>query len=352
MGIASVASKIFKPIGRLFKSIGTTKVGVATKNIAGKIGSIFATKAGKIGLAAAGVGAIPAGSIFAYKKYYSGKTDNAPKNAEVGSIEIDFVHPKKVNNTEKPDTVKKEDKPADKTAVNNTEKPDTVKVEDKPADKTAVNNTEKPDTVKAEDKPADKTAVNNTEKPDAVKAEDKPADKKEVNNDEKPAESKEADKKDLVKSLDDAIGILNDVKGKLNNDTEKNDKVEKTEKNDKAEEAKETEETDKTAKNEEAKETEKPAETDKAEKDEKPKEAKDYTVVKGDCVWNIAKADLEKQNGTKPTNAQILKRTHEIMDINKEVSEDDKKSGYVALKWEPDNYHVMIRPGDKLKLTA
>lgn len=331
MGIASVASKIFKPIGRLFKSIGTTKVGVATKNIAGKIGSIFATKAGKIGLAAAGVGAIPAGSIFAYKKYYSGKTDNAPKNAEVGSIEIDFVHPKKVNNTEKPDTVKKEDKPADKTAVNNTEKPDTVK---------------------AEDKPADKTAVNNTEKPDAVKAEDKPADKKEVNNDEKPAESKEADKKDLVKSLDDAIGILNDVKGKLNNDTEKNDKVEKTEKNDKAEEAKETEETDKTAKNEEAKETEKPAETDKAEKDEKPKEAKDYTVVKGDCVWNIAKADLEKQNGTKPTNAQILKRTHEIMDINKEVSEDDKKSGYVALKWEPDNYHVMIRPGDKLKLTA
>ena len=331
MGIASVASKIFKPIGRLFKSIGTTKVGVATKNIAGKIGSIFATKAGKIGLAAAGVGAIPAGSIFAYKKYYSGKSDNAPKNAEVGSIEIDFVHPKKVNNTEKPDTVKKEDKPADKTAVNNTEKPDTVKVEDKPADK---------------------TAVNNTEKPDAVKAEDKPADKKEVNNDEKPAESKEADKKDLVKSLDDAIGILNDVKGKLNNDTEKNDKVEKTEKNDKAEEAKETEETDKTAKNEEAKETEKPAETDKAEKDEKPKEAKDYTVVKGDCVWNIAKADLEKQNGTKPTNAQILKRTHEIMDINKEVSEDDKKSGYVALKWEPDNYHVMIRPGDKLKLTA
>lgn len=310
MGIASVASKIFKPIGRLFKSIGTTKVGVATKNIAGKIGSIFATKAGKIGLAAAGVGAITAGSIFAYKKYYSGKTDNAPKNAEVGSIEIDFVHPKKVNNTEKPDTVKKEDKPADKTAVNN------------------------------------------TEKPDAVKAEDKPADKKEVNNDEKPAESKEADKKDLVKSLDDAIGILNDVKGKLNNDTEKNDKVEKTEKNDKAEEAKETEETDKTAKNEEAKETEKPAETDKAEKDEKPKEAKDYTVVKGDCVWNIAKADLEKQNGTKPTNAQILKRTHEIMDINKEVSEDDKKSGYVALKWEPDNYHVMIRPGDKLKLTA
>ena len=310
MGIASVASKIFKPIGRLFKSIGTTKVGVATKNIAGKIGSIFATKAGKIGLAAAGVGAIPAGSIFAYKKYYSGKTDNAPKNAEVGSIEIDFVHPKKVNNTEKPDTVKKEDKPADKTAVNN------------------------------------------TEKPDAVKAEDKPADKKEVNNDEKPAESKEADKKDLVKSLDEAIGILNDVKGKLNNDTEKNDKVEKTEKNDKAEEAKETEETDKTAKNDEAKETEKPAETDKAEKDEKPKEAKDYTVVKGDCVWNIAKADLEKQNGTKPTNAQILKRTHEIMDINKEVSEDDKKSGYVALKWEPDNYHVMIRPGDKLKLTA
>jgi hypothetical protein len=331
MGIASVASKIFKPIGRLFKSIGTTKVGVATKNIAGKIGSIFATKAGKIGLAAAGVGAITAGSIFAYKKYYSGKTDNAPKNAEVGSIEIDFVHPKKVNNTEKPDTVKKEDKPADKTAVNNTEKPDTVKVEDKPADKTEVNNTEKPDTVKAEDKPADK---------------------KEVNNDEKPAESKEADKKDLVKSLDDAIGILNDVKGKLNNDTEKNDKVEKTEKNDNAEEAKETEETDKTAKNEEAKETEKPAETDKAEKDEKPKEAKDYTVVKGDCVWNIAKADLEKQNGTKPTNAQILKRTHEIMDINKEVSEDDKKSGYVALKWEPDNYHVMIRPGDKLKLTA
>ncbi len=75
-----------------------------------------------------------------------------------------------------------------------------------------------------------------------------------------------------------------------------------------------------------------------------PKKGEDlYTVVKGDCVWNIAKAHLKDLNKDKadyePTNLEILNHTLELMEIN-------------GLKFESDGYHVMIRPEDKLKLAA
>lgn len=69
---------------------------------------------------------------------------------------------------------------------------------------------------------------------------------------------------------------------------------------------------------------------------------KDYTVKEGDCVWNIAKQHLKDMNpdpNYKPSNAEILKHTKELMELNQ-------------LEFEPDGYHVMIRPKDKLKLTA
>lgn len=65
-----------------------------------------------------------------------------------------------------------------------------------------------------------------------------------------------------------------------------------------------------------------------------------YTVKKGDCVWNIAKARLIKKNPDKtPTNAQILDLTLKLIEHNK-------------LKFEADNYHVKIFPDDKLKMIA
>ena len=69
---------------------------------------------------------------------------------------------------------------------------------------------------------------------------------------------------------------------------------------------------------------------------------KDYVVKKGDCVWNIAKQhlkDLSNDPNYKPTDAEILKHTKELMELNK-------------LQFEPDGYHVMIKPEDKLKLVA
>ncbi len=69
---------------------------------------------------------------------------------------------------------------------------------------------------------------------------------------------------------------------------------------------------------------------------------KDYIVKKGDCVWNIAKQhlkDLSNDPNYKPTDAEILKHTKELMELNQ-------------LEFEPDGYHVMIRPNDKLKLVA
>ena len=74
-----------------------------------------------------------------------------------------------------------------------------------------------------------------------------------------------------------------------------------------------------------------------------------YTVVKGDCVWNIAKARLKEINGTDPTDAEIQKEVYRIMDKNKDASSEN---GTIKLEWEPDHYHVMIRPGDKIDLSA
>ncbi len=70
--------------------------------------------------------------------------------------------------------------------------------------------------------------------------------------------------------------------------------------------------------------------------------SKDYEVKKGDCVWNIAKQHLKDLSGDpnyKPTNAEILKHTKELMKLNK-------------LEFEDDGYRVLIYPKDKLQLTA
>lgn len=58
-------------------------------------------------------------------------------------------------------------------------------------------------------------------------------------------------------------------------------------------------------------------------------------VKKGDNVWNIAKEDL----GGKASNADIAKRTEEIMKLNN-------------LEYANDKGLVIIKPGDQIKLNA
>ncbi len=68
----------------------------------------------------------------------------------------------------------------------------------------------------------------------------------------------------------------------------------------------------------------------------------EYEVKKGDNVWNIAKQHLKDLNPDpdyKPTNAEILKHTKELIALNE-------------LHYEPDNYTVVIKPKDKLKFVA
>ena len=48
---------------------------------------------------------------------------------------------------------------------------------------------------------------------------------------------------------------------------------------------------------------------------------------------------MKEQNGVKPTNAEILKHTKEIMELN-------------GLEFEADGKLVIIKPGQELKLTA
>jgi LysM repeat protein len=60
-----------------------------------------------------------------------------------------------------------------------------------------------------------------------------------------------------------------------------------------------------------------------------------HEVKKGDNVWNIAKKEL----GEGATNAEIAKRTAEIMELNN-------------LKYANDKGLVIIRPGEELKLSA
>lgn len=84
--------------------------------------------------------------------------------------------------------------------------------------------------------------------------------------------------------------------------------------------------------------------TDKTDKTDKNPEAKVeagevHKVKLGDNVWNIAKKHLKEQNGVKPTNAEILKHTKEIMELN-------------GLEFEADEKLVIIKPGQELKLTA
>ncbi|MBP3820171.1 LysM peptidoglycan-binding domain-containing protein [bacterium] len=90
---------------------------------------------------------------------------------------------------------------------------------------------------------------------------------------------------------------------------------------------------------------EKKVDSKKADKAEaKPKfevnESGEYTVKTGDNIWNIAKAQIASENnGAKPTNAQIAKRTKEILELNN-------------LKYEKNNRTVIIHTNQKLKLTA
>lgn len=84
--------------------------------------------------------------------------------------------------------------------------------------------------------------------------------------------------------------------------------------------------------------------TDKTDKTDKNPETKVeagevHKVKLGDNVWNIAKKHLKEQNGVKPTNAEILKHTKEIMELN-------------GLEFEADEKLVIIKPGQELKLTA
>ena len=62
-----------------------------------------------------------------------------------------------------------------------------------------------------------------------------------------------------------------------------------------------------------------------------------HDVQKGDNVWNIAKKDLENKGG-EVTNAEIAKRTQELMKLNN-------------LKYANDNGLVIIKPGQQIKLS-
>ena len=69
----------------------------------------------------------------------------------------------------------------------------------------------------------------------------------------------------------------------------------------------------------------------------------EYIVKKGDNIWNIAKRNLiEKNKDDKnyiPSDKEILAETKRIVDKNN-------------LKFEDDNYHLVIKPGDRLQLAA
>lgn len=65
-----------------------------------------------------------------------------------------------------------------------------------------------------------------------------------------------------------------------------------------------------------------------------------YTVKKGDNIWNIAKAQLEVELGRTPTLREIKNRETTIMKNNPE------------LKWEDDNYRVIIQPGQVINIAA
>lgn len=85
-------------------------------------------------------------------------------------------------------------------------------------------------------------------------------------------------------------------------------------------------------------------ESDKADKPDKAEDKnralpKNYTVKKGDNVWNIAKRRLQEMNGKKPTDREIMNYTNELLKLNK-------------LEYEPDGYTVIIHEGDNIAYTA
>lgn len=80
---------------------------------------------------------------------------------------------------------------------------------------------------------------------------------------------------------------------------------------------------------------------DKADKAEDKNRAlpKNYTVKKGDNVWNIAKRRLQEMNGKKPTDKEIMNYTNELLKLNK-------------LEYEADGYTVIIHKGDNIEYAA
>lgn len=85
-------------------------------------------------------------------------------------------------------------------------------------------------------------------------------------------------------------------------------------------------------------------ESDKADKPDKAENKnralpKNYTVKKGDNVWNIAKRRLQEMNGKKPTDREIMNYTNELLKLNK-------------LEYEPDGYTVIIHKGDNIEYAA
>lgn len=89
------------------------------------------------------------------------------------------------------------------------------------------------------------------------------------------------------------------------------------------------------------KETKEPDKADKPDKAEDKNRAlpKNYTVKKGDNVWNIAKRRLQEMNGKKPTDREIMNYTNELLKLNK-------------LEYEPDGYTVIIHKGDNIEYAA
>lgn len=85
--------------------------------------------------------------------------------------------------------------------------------------------------------------------------------------------------------------------------------------------------------------------SDKADKADKAEDKanktlpKDYTVKKGDNVWNIAKKRLQELNGKKPTDREIMNYTKKLLEENK-------------LEYEADGYTVIIHSGDKIRYAA
>lgn len=164
-------------------------------------------------------------------------------------------------------------------------------------------------------KPATPTPATKT--PEDKKTEDKkPEDKK---SEDKKAEGKQKTEKPKTKSNAPVKTPVAVPPTK----TEEPEETGNVKGSDKADESGKTDKTDKTDKNPETK-----------------VEAGEVHKVKlGDNVWNIAKKHLKEQNGVKPTNAEILKHTKEIMELN-------------GLEFEADEKLVIIKPGQELKLTA